>query len=187
MGAYVYLSQDWSQGCKDCHFRNIKMYESSKENSLQGLTLPKIGKHQKFLQIKVVKDSVSYKKVSEYICLSPTGEELGAPKTDIFEILKCMKTAKQINFRTRCCQKYALYQKGLQIKVVRNTILYKKVRGCISPISPIQNPKPRRAENPKMEDVDQGISQSNSNTTAPHSSCTIKHKNGNIEIFWKLN
>ncbi len=44
--------------------------------------------------------------------------------------------------------------------------------------------KSRRKKDPKTED---SISWSNSNTTALHSVCTIKHKNGNIKIFWKLN
>ncbi len=41
----------------------------------------------------------------------------------------------------------------------------------------------------RLEDgrFDQRISQSNWNTTTQHSVCTIKHKNRNIEIFWKLN
>ncbi len=33
----------------------------------------------------------------------------------------------------------------------------------------------------------QRISRSNSNTSALHSVCIFKHKNGNIDIFWKLN
>ncbi len=39
----------------------------------------------------------------------------------------------------------------------------------------------------KVRRCDQWISRSNSNTTTLHSECTIKNKNGNIEIFWKLN
>ncbi len=43
--------------------------------------------------------------------------------------------AKQIHFRAEHCQKYALRQKFLQIKVVKDSILYKKVSGriCVSP------------------------------------------------------
>ncbi len=65
---------------------------------------------QKLLQIKIVKDSIWYKKVSWRICLSPslppsspsTRRKLGAPKIAISEILKCTKMAKLIHFRAEC-------------------------------------------------------------------------------------
>ncbi len=33
------------------------------------------------------------------------------------------------HFNTQCCQKFVLYQKNLHIKVVQDSILYKKVSG----------------------------------------------------------
>ncbi len=50
----------------------------------------------------------------------------------------------------------------------------------------IRSSKPQRRW-PKDGRLDQRISRSNSNTTALHSVCTIIHKNGNIQFFWKLN
>ncbi len=50
--------------------------------------------------------------------------------------------------------------------------------------SKLEASKRRRTEDGRLG---QRISQSNSNTTALHSVCTIKHKKGNIEIFWRLN
>ncbi len=52
-----------------------------------------------------------------------------------------------------------------------------------------QSSKPQRDEDLRLEGrrLDQWISRSNSNATALHNVCTIKHKNGNIESFWKLN
>ncbi len=44
-----------------------------------------------------------------------------------------------------------------------------------------------KRQRPRDRTLDQRISRSNSNTTALHSVYTIKHKKGNIEIFWKLN
>ncbi len=38
-----------------------------------------------------------------------------------------LKLQNYIQSRAQCCQKYASYQKNLQIKVVRNWISYKKV------------------------------------------------------------
>ncbi len=63
------------------------------------------------LKIKVVKDSIWYKKVS--------GMKLRAPKIAIYEILKCTKTASLIHFRTRCCQNMHCVKKMLLIKVVK--------------------------------------------------------------------
>ncbi len=81
---------------------------------------------QKFFQIKVVKDSIPYKKVSEHICLSPppppAEESYEALKIVGLEILKCTKLAKWILFRTRRCQKWSLYKKMLQIKFVKDSI-----------------------------------------------------------------
>ncbi len=42
---------------------------------------------------------------------------LGVPKTDMFQILYCTEMEKQVQFEARCCQKYTLYEKRLQIKV----------------------------------------------------------------------
>ncbi len=43
-------------------------------------------------------------------------------------ILYGTETANYIQFRAQRCQKYALFQKKLQMNVVQNRILYKKVR-----------------------------------------------------------
>ncbi len=43
---------------------------------------------KKKLQIKIVQNSISYKKLSESVCLPPSGVEAGAPKIAIFEILE---------------------------------------------------------------------------------------------------
>ncbi len=58
-----------------CHFWNVKMYKNGKVNSFKGSTRPKILIISKTLQIKVVQDSISYKKVNGCICVSPTGVE----------------------------------------------------------------------------------------------------------------
>ncbi len=96
--------------------------------------LPKIRIMIKKTFKKVVQDSISYKKVSGRLCLSRG--KLGSLKIATFKILKCTKMAKKIHFRTSRCQKYALYQKRLQIKVVPNSISYKKVSVCMCLISP---------------------------------------------------
>ncbi len=44
-------------------------------------------KNTKKLQIKIVQNLISYKKLSGCICLSLPGVEVGAPKIAIFEIL----------------------------------------------------------------------------------------------------
>ncbi len=89
---------------------------------------------QKFLQVKIVKDSIWYKKVSGRVCISHPERTQGAPKIVIFEkILNCM--AKYIHFWAERCQKDALCQKMPQIKVVKDSVCYKNVsRGiCLSP------------------------------------------------------
>ncbi len=63
----------------DCYFRNNKTYENGKVDSL-GLNAVKKNIGQHFLQVKVVTDSIWYKKVSGRICLSPLGGELGSSK-----------------------------------------------------------------------------------------------------------
>ncbi len=67
-------------GSKDCYFQNTEMYKNDE-------TLPKIRIISKKLQVKVVQDSISYKKVNGRVYLSPTGVELRAPKIAIFETL----------------------------------------------------------------------------------------------------
>ncbi len=44
----------------------------------------------------------------------------GAPKIAIFEILKYTGIGKEVHCGAECCQKYHLYQKMLQIKIVQN-------------------------------------------------------------------
>ncbi len=91
----------------------------------------------KKLQIKVVRNWISYKKVPERICLSPPPKvELGTRKIGIFEVLLCREMAIYIQFRTQRCQKYTSHEKKFQIKLVRNWILYKEVCEsiCLSPL-----------------------------------------------------
>ncbi len=72
-------------------------------------------------QIKVVENKISCKKLSGYTCPSPPQEwSYGVPKIAMFEILQCTEIGKQIHFRTQCCQKYGLYEKMLQMKLVEN-------------------------------------------------------------------
>ncbi len=67
----------------------------------------------------------------------------GAPKIATFEILNCTKAAKQIHSRADGCQKYELCQKFLQIKVVKDSISFKKVSGHLrlSPRGELNVPK----------------------------------------------
>ncbi len=53
----------------------------------------------------------------------------------IFNILHCSEMENQIQFGSRCCQKYELYEKTLEIKIVEHWIPYTKVseRTCLSP------------------------------------------------------
>ncbi len=53
---------------------------------------------------------------------APSPRGVGPLKIAIFEILECTKMAKYINFRAECYQKDALYQKMLQIKVVKGLV-----------------------------------------------------------------
>ncbi len=54
--------------------------------------------------------------------------ELGS-SNDV-KILYCTETANYIQFMDQSCQKYASHSKKLQMKVVQNRILYKKVRSA---------------------------------------------------------
>ncbi len=63
--------------------------------------------------------------------LSPSGVELGAQKIGKFEVLLCTEIANYIQFRVQSCQKYASHKKKVQIKIVQNWTLYKKVCECI--------------------------------------------------------
>ncbi len=71
---------------------------------------------------------------SAYVYLPLEGSQ-GAPKMAIFEIRKCTKTTKFINFRAEQCQKYALYWKRIQIKVPAHSLACEKVSEpiCLSP------------------------------------------------------
>ncbi len=61
---------------KDFHFQNIQINKNSKIDSLYDSTAPEIRNTSKNLQIKVVQNSILYKKVTGCIRLSPTGVEL---------------------------------------------------------------------------------------------------------------
>ncbi len=69
-----------SQGWWNLHILNIIMYYNGKVCSLWGSTLPKIRITSKKLQIKVVQNWISYKKVRERICLTPPWVELDGSK-----------------------------------------------------------------------------------------------------------
>ncbi len=98
-------------------FKILKCTKVAKQIPFRTRRCQKYAEYQKTLQISV-QYSISYIKVSGLIYLSPPWEgSQGAPKIAIFEILNCMKMVKQIHIRTRRCQKYALYQKRLQIRV----------------------------------------------------------------------
>ncbi len=117
---------------------DIQHRKSTRTTPSEDIRFKKYALCQIFLQIKVVKNSISYKKVSGRLCLSPPTPwgEVGSFKDCHFQNIKCKKKAKWIHFRTRCYQKYALYQKPLQIKVVQDSISYKKVCECICPSPP---------------------------------------------------
>ncbi len=69
-----------------------------------------------------------------YVYLPPPPQrELGAPKITIFKILKCTKTANLIHIKAEWCQKYLLYGKRLQIKVLEHSIFFEKADGRIRP------------------------------------------------------
>ncbi len=65
------------------------------------------------------------------LCLSHPRGELGNSKDGHFWNIKIYKTAKLIHIRTKRCQKYVLYWKRLQIKVLEHSISYVKVSRCI--------------------------------------------------------
>ncbi len=76
----------------DCRFQNNKMYENDKVD-FRAERCQKYALCQKFLQIKIVKDSVWYKKVSGRVCLiSPRGEIRGSKDCHLQNI-KCTKRA----------------------------------------------------------------------------------------------
>ncbi len=88
---------------------------------------------KKKLQIKVDQNWISHQKVHEHICLSPPppGVEIGSWKYWHGWKMILYWNSKNIQFRAQRCQKYASHEKKLQIKVVQNWILYKKVPECI--------------------------------------------------------
>ncbi len=57
-------------------------------------TLTKVRLYQKIVQIKVVENLLSYKKVNGRTCLSLPGVELGVRKIDMFLILYCTEMGK---------------------------------------------------------------------------------------------
>ncbi len=56
----------------DCYFRNNKMYENGKVD-FRAECCQKYALCQKFLQVKIVKDSIWYKSVGAYVYLSWKG------------------------------------------------------------------------------------------------------------------
>ncbi len=81
----------------------------------------------KKLQIKVFRPRISYKKVCKGIRLSPPGVELAGSKDDTAAILNYTETENCIHFWAERCQKYALFQRKLQIKNFWHSISDKKV------------------------------------------------------------
>ncbi len=65
-----------------------------------------------------------------------TGVELGGSKDDTVYILNCTETENCIHFWAERCQKYAIFRKKLQIKVLWHQILDKNVRKGICLSSP---------------------------------------------------
>ncbi len=99
------LPQEGSQGPpKMVIFEIRKCTKMAKMIYLRVECCQKYALYRKRLQIKVPEHSISYKKVSGRICLSPARGELGGQMA-IFEIRKCTKMAKLIHFRAKRCQK----------------------------------------------------------------------------------
>ncbi len=118
---------------KDCHllkYYNIQKWE--RIVSLWGSTLP---------EIRIIPKNASNKSCwalnsvqKSYWAHTSISRRSGAgpPKIVIFWNIIMFKNGKvQFYFEARCCQKYTLYPKMLQIIVVKHWIAYKKVSGCI--------------------------------------------------------
>ncbi len=87
--------------------------------------------HQKTLQMKIVQNWISYKKVPERIYLSPPECSWETEKIDMVKILYCTETAYYIQFRAQHRQKYALHREKLQIKVVHEFHTKKSVSAYV--------------------------------------------------------
>ncbi len=67
-----------AKGSKDWYIWNIMFYWNRKVDSRSGWSLPKV--HKKIVQVKVVQNCISYKKVRGHTCLSHSGLELEGSK-----------------------------------------------------------------------------------------------------------
>ncbi len=82
---------------------------------------------KKFLQVKIVKDSILYKKVSGHICLSPLKGKPEGSKDCHFPNIKIYENGKVYTLsKAEHCQKDALCQKMIQIKIVKDSIWTQK-------------------------------------------------------------
>ncbi len=79
--------------------------------------------------------------------------------------------------------RYQYSDTRMKYGIVRIINLSRPMQERLLEDSKLKVSKRQRTKNGKL---DQQISWSNSNTTALHNVGTIKHKNGNIEFFWKL-
>ncbi len=136
-GAYVYLPQEWSQGAQ--HFDIVEILpctEMANYIQFRAQCCQKYTSHPKKLQIKIVWNWISHKKVRKHICLSFGKVELGGAKDWYGWNIILHWNSKIHSFRDQRCQKYASHQKKVQIKVVWNSIPYKKVHERICLFSP---------------------------------------------------
>ncbi len=97
-----------------------------------GLTSKKCG-------IKVVRNWILYKKVCERLCLSPHRVEIGDLKDSHLQNIIMYKNGKVDSVWGSMLPKIHITSKNIEIKVVRNWILYKKVyEGIVLPPSRVE-------------------------------------------------
>ncbi len=106
-------------GSKDCHLWNIIVCtEMGKWIYFRAQCYPNYRLYQKIVLIKVAENWNSYKKVTGRTSLSLPGVELRCSKDWYVSNIILYWNGKWIHFRVQRCQKYALYQNMLRIKVL---------------------------------------------------------------------
>ncbi len=97
----------------------------------------KYASHEKKLQIKVVRNWISYKKVRERMCLSPPRVQLGGLKDWHVWSTVYREMANYIQFRAQPCQKYASHTKKASDKSYSELNFIQKCpqRICLFPSS----------------------------------------------------
>ncbi len=116
-GTYVYSPLDL--GVPNIAMFEI-LYRNGKVDPLSVRALPKVRVCQKFLQIKVVKDSISYKKVSGRISLSSPKGELECRKDCHFQkILNYTKQQNRQNLELNAAKSLYYIIKGFKLKLLR--------------------------------------------------------------------